>query len=165
MRKIFLTLLLAAGFAALSLEAKTMKLPDDESPVASVTFPDAWEPEAIETGVAAESADHAVYMAIVVVEDDEGMNAELDDTFAMLKEKNVELDKASKKENKFKINGMEAEELLFQGKDADGAAAVSITFVTLNDKLIVITYWVSTEDEAKHSEAVNKIVKSLKPVA
>ena len=61
------------------------------------------------------------------------------------------------------LNGLDADELLFQGKDEDGAAAVSITFVPIKDKVIVLTYWVSTEDEKSHQEEVGKIVKSLKP--
>ena len=32
----------------------------------------------------------------------------------------------------------------------------------MKDKMIVITYWVSTADEAKHSNEVGEIVKSIK---
>ncbi len=35
-------------------------------------------------------------------------------------------------------------------------------FVTIKDKLLVLTYWVSTEDEKKHADEVGKIVGSLK---
>ena len=146
----------------ISAQAKTLKVPSDEFPVASVSIPDSWEPEEINNGVAGTSEDGAVYLAVVAVGNEKGMNAEIDDTFAMLKEHNVELDQDSKKENKFKVNGFDAEEMLFQGKDEDGPAAVSITFVTIKDKIIVMTYWVSTEDEKKHQEEVGKIVKSLK---
>ncbi len=45
-----------------------------------------------------------------------------------LKSMTSRLDQATKKENKFKINGLDAEEMIFQGKDEDGAASVSITF-------------------------------------
>ena len=43
----------------------------------------------------------------------EGPQAELDDTFEFLKEHKVELDKSSKKEDKFKVNNLEAEEISF----------------------------------------------------
>jgi len=162
MIKYILALLLLVTLSPISAHAKTVSVPDGESPIASITFPDSWEPEEIESGVAGESPDSAVYMAVVAVANAEGMDAEIEDTFAMLKEHKVELDRSTKKENKFKLNGLEAEELLFQGKDEDGPAAVSITFVTVKDKLIVITYWVTTSEEAKHSEEVSKIVKSLK---
>ena len=148
-----------------SAHAKTMSVPDEENPVATINMPDSWEPGEIENGMAGSSKDGAVYLAAVAVSSKKGMDAEIDDTFAMLKEHKVELDQASKKENKFKVNGLDAEELLFQGKDEDGPAAVSITFVTIKDKIIVLTYWVSTNEEEKHQAEVGKIINSLKPAA
>ncbi len=163
MIKPLLAFLTIASLGIFSADAKTMKVPSDEFPVASITFPDNWEPEEINNGVAGTSEDEAVYLAVVAVGNDKGMDAEIEDTFAFLKEHNVTLDDATKKENKFKINELEANELLYQGKDEDGPAAVSITFVPIKDKVIVLTYWVSTEDEKKHQEEVGKIIKSLKP--
>lgn len=160
-----LSLLAAAAFIANPAHAKTFKLPSDDSATASITFPDNWDPEEIDNGVAGQSKDDAVYMAVVAVGSEKGMNADIDDTFAMLKKHNVELDQSSKKENKFKINGMDANEMLFQGKDEDGPAAVSITFVTVKDKLVIMTYWVTTAKEAEHQQEVGKIVNSLKPAA
>src|SRR3982751_4081909 len=159
------------GVMALSLVAaapsfaKTLKLPNDEFAIATIDFPSSWEPEEINNGVAAESPDKAVFLAAVAVGNDKGMNAELEDTFEFLQEHNVQLDKGSKSEDKFKIGDLEAEELTFQAKDEDGPAAVSIAFVPIKDKVVVLTYWVSTEKEKKHSEEVTKIVKSLKPTS
>jgi len=162
MFKLLLSAVVIALCAATSAQAKTLKVPSDEFPIASINIPDSWEPEEVNNGVAGTSEDGAVYLSVVAVGSDKGMKAELDDTFAMLKEHDVDLDQASKKENKFKINGLDAEEMVFQGKDEDGAASVSITFVTIKDKLLVVTYWVSTEEEKKHEEEVGKIVGSLK---
>jgi len=162
MSKSILSLIVSASFIAIPAFAKTLKLPNDEFPVASINIPDAWEPEEINNGVAGESPDKAVYLAAVAVGNEKGMNAELDDTFAFLKEHNVELDKSTKTEDKFKVGDIEAEELTFQGKDEDGPAAVSIAFVPIKDKVVVLTYWVSTEQEKKHQEEVGKIVNSLK---
>jgi hypothetical protein len=145
--------------------AKTMKLPNDEFAVASIDFPGNWEPEEINNGVAGESPDQAVFLAAVAVGNEKGMNAELEDTFQFLKEHNVELDQKSKSEDKFKIGDLEAEELTFQGKDEDGPAAVSIAFVPIKDKVVVFTYWVSTDKEKAHQEEVGKILRSLKPGA
>jgi hypothetical protein len=156
-----LVLIVTLGFVS-AADAKTIKLPNDDDAVASINIPDDWGPEEIENGIAANSPDEAVFLAIVVVESEKGMNAEIDDTFAMLKEHKVELDTDSKKENKFKINGLDAEELLYQGRDQDGPTAVSITFIPVKDKLIVLTYWVSTEDEKANAPAVGKIINSLK---
>lgn len=162
MIKPLLSFLLIATLSTVSASAKTMKVPDAESAIASITFPDSWQADEIENGVSGLSPDSAIYMAVVAVENEKGMDAEIEGTFAMLKEHKVELDQSTKKENKFKIGEFDAEELLFQGKDSDGPAAVSITFVTMNDKVVVITYWVSTDEEAKHSEEVGAIVNSIK---
>lgn len=165
MNKSILTLIVVSSLIAVPTFAKTLKLPNDEFAIASINIPDSWEPEEINNGVASESPDKAVYLAVVAVGNEKGMNAEIDDTFEFLKEHNVELDKATKKEGKFKINNLEAEELTFQGKDEEGPTAVSIAFVPVKNKVLVFTYWVSTEDEAKHQEEIGKILKSLKPAS
>lgn len=162
MLKPVLILLAASSFLAGSTFAKTVKLPSEKSPIATLTFPDDWNPEEIDNGFAGESPDGAVYIAAVAVGSEKGLKAEIDDTFAFLKEHNVELDKASKKESKFDLNGTEATELIFRGKDEDGPTAVSITFVPVGKKLVVFTYWVTIAKEKEHQPEVGKIVNSLK---
>ena len=148
---------------ALPTFAKTFKLPSDEFAVASIEFPKDWQPEEINNGVAGQSPDDAVYLAAVAVGSEKGMNAELEDTFDMLKEHKVKLDQSTKKENKFKLNGEEVNELIFHGEDDDGPCSISISFVPIKDKVVVITYWVNTEKEKEHQEEVGKILQSLKP--
>src|SRR2546423_9116134 len=144
---------------------KTFKLPSDEFAVASIDFPKGWEPEEINNGVAGQSPDSSVYLAAVAVGSEKGMNAELDDTFDFLKEHKVKLDQSSKKENKFKLNGEEVQELIFRGEDEDGPCSVSISFVPIKNKVVVLTYWVTTEKEKEHQEEVGKILHSLKPAS
>jgi len=165
MTKLILSALVAASLGVLSAHAKTMRIPNEEFAIASIEIPDSWDPEEITNGVAGTSEDEAVYLAVVAVGNEKGMDAQIEDTFEMLQEHDVTLDQASKKENKFKINGLDAEEMRFQARAADGDAAVSITFVPMKDKVVVLTYWVPTEDEKKHKDEVGKIVKSLKPAA
>ena len=139
MIKSILTLITLASLAAtIPAFAKTLKLPSDEFAIASITFPDNWEPEEVNNGVAGQSPDSAVYLAAVAVGSEKGMDAELDDTFSMLKEHKVELDKSTKKESKFKLNGEEVNELIYQGKDEDGPCSVSISFVPIEQKK---SYW------------------------
>jgi hypothetical protein len=165
MIKSILTLVAVSSLLVAPAFAKTQKLPNDEFAIASINIPNDWEPEEITNGVAAESPDKAVYLAVVAVGNEKGMNAEIDDTFEFLKEHKVQLDKSTKKEGKFKVNDFQAEELTFQGKDEDGPTAVTIAFVPIKDKVLVFTYWVSTEGEEKHQEEVGKILKSLKPAS
>jgi hypothetical protein len=140
-------------------------LPNNEFSIASITFPDDWEPEEVTNGVAGQSADTAVYMAAMAVGSEKGMKAELDDTFEFLKEHKVKLDQSTKTEGKFTLNGAEVEELIYHGEDEDGPTSVSISFVPIKDKVVVLTYWVTTEKEKKHQEEVGKILRSLKPVS
>ncbi|HKP92725.1 MAG TPA: PsbP-related protein [Chthoniobacterales bacterium] len=159
--KTLLALITVAVLGA-TAEAKTFKLPNDDFAIASIDMPDSWKPKDVETGVEGESPDGAVYMSIVAVGSEKGMSGEIDDIFEMLKSHNVTLDDSSKKENKFKAGSFDATELLYQGKDEDGPAAVSICFVPIKDKLVIMTYWVTTAKEKEHLEEVGKIVNSLK---
>ena len=163
MKKLFVSIAVLS-LISLPAFAKSFKLPSDEFAVASIDFPKDWEPEEINNGAAGQSADSAVYLAAVAVGSEKGMNAELDDTFEMLKEHKVQLDPSTKRENKFKLNGEEVEELIFQGKDEDGPCSISISFIPIKNKVIVLTYWVTTEKEKEHQEEVGKILHSLKPV-
>jgi hypothetical protein len=162
MIKPLFTAVLLTLFVAVSADAKTVRLPGADDAIASITFPDDWKVEDISGGVSADSPDEHVYLSAVVVKDATDVDAEIDDVFKMLKEHDVELDESTKKENKFKINNLEAEELLFQGKDKDGPCGVSITFVPVKNNLIILTYWVTTAEEEKHQPTVGKIVRSLK---
>ncbi|HEX4637894.1 MAG TPA: hypothetical protein VH170_00240 [Chthoniobacterales bacterium] len=164
MTKILFALVAISSLIVLPAFAKSFKLPNDEFGVASINFPGDWEPEEINNGVAGQSPDTAVYMAAVAVGTEKGMNSELDDTFAFLKEHKVQLDKSSKKENKFKLNGEEVNELIFHGEDEDGPCSVSISFIPVKNKMVVLTYWVNSEKEKDHQEEVGKILKSLKPI-
>ena len=160
--KTLLTLISIAFLGVIAVDAKTYKLPNDDFAIASIEMPDTWKPKVVENGIYGQSADDAVYISVVAVGSEKGMSGEIDDTFEMLKTHNVTLDESSKKENKFKIGSLDATELLFQGKDEDGPAAVSICFVPMKDKLIIFTYWVTTAKEKEHQEEVGKIANSLK---
>jgi hypothetical protein len=161
--KSLLTILIVATLGTISSHAKTFKLPNEDFAIASIDMPESWNPKEADTGVFGESSDGAVYLSVVAVGSEKGMDAEIDDTFAMLKKHNVTLDDSTKKEQKFKIGALDATELLFQGKDDDGPAAISIVFVPIKEKLIIMTYWVTTAKEQEHLKEVGTIVNSLKP--
>ena len=163
--KTLLTLVAITILGAVAVDAKTFKLPNDEFTIASIDIPDSWKPKEVDRGVECQSSDGAVYMSIVAVGSDKGMNAEIDEVFAMLKERNVVLDDSTKKEEKFKVGSLDATELLFQGKDDDGPTAVSIVFIPIKDKMVIATYWVETAKEKEHQKEVGTIVNSLKPTS
>jgi hypothetical protein len=160
--KTLLTLIAVAFVGVIAVDAKTYKLPNDDFAIASIDMPDSWKPKVVENGIWGQSSDDAVYMSVVAVGTEKGVQGEIDDTIEMLKGHNVTLDDASKKENKFKAGSFDATEILYQGKDEDGPTAVSITFVPIKDKMIIITYWVTTAKEKEHQQEVGQIVNSLK---
>lgn len=164
MSKNILLLITVSLFTAIPAFATTFKLPNDEFAIASIDFPKDWQPEEVNNGAAGQSADDAVYLSAVAVGSDKGMDAELEDTFAMLKEHKVKFDQSSKKENKFDLNGTEVSELIFLGEDEDGPCSVSISFIPIKDKVVVLTYWVTTEKVKEHQDEVGKILHSIKPV-
>jgi hypothetical protein len=161
MKKLLIAIAIAF-LGTIPVDAKTFKLPNEDFAIASIDIPDSWNPKEFDNGVSGQSADDAVYISVVAVGSEKGMQAEIEDTFDMLKKDNVTLDESTKKENKFKVGGFDATELLYQGKDEDGPAAISITFVPIKDKLVIFTYWVTTAKEKEHLEEVGKIVNSLK---
>lgn len=157
-----LVCLVFAFAAAISAgSAKEFKLPADK-PVASIDIPDAWNPTAIQRGYQTQTADQEVYLSIETTSDEKEMSAIIDETDAMLKSHKVVLNKVNRKDNKFKVNGLPAEELLYNGKDEDGPTMVSITFVTIRKAAVVFTYWASVEGNKKHQDELGKILNSLR---
>ena len=163
--KTLLTLIAIAFAGVIAADAKLYKLPNDDFAIASIDMPDSWKPKVVENGIWGQSADDAVYISVVAVGSEKGLNAEVDDTIEMLKGHNVTLDDSTKKENKFKVGSLDATEILFPGKDEDGPTAVSMCFVPIKDKMVVFTYWVTTAKEKEHQQEVGTIVNSLKPTS
>lgn len=149
-----------AALACSSLAAE-FKIPE-KGPVISVTYPETWKPEMIDRGVQGQTADTAVYLAVEVTKSEKGMNEIIDGSFDLFKEHKVEVDKSTRKVNKMQIAGQTAEEMLFTGKDEDGPTAISITTFTVGEYVVIISYWASTESEAKYHEAITKIIGSIK---
>jgi len=160
--KTLLTLITLAFVGVIAVDAKTFKLPNDDFAIASIEMPDTWKPKAVDNGIWGQSSDDAVYISVVAVGTDKGVDAEIEDTIDMLTKNKVTLDQSTKKENKFKAGEFDATEYLFQGKDEDGPTAVSITLIPVKEKLLILTYWVTTAKEKEHQAEVGKIVNSLK---
>ena len=159
-------LLLTVCFLSSSLLfAKEIKLPNDDFAIASINIPGNWKPEAIERGTAAQSEDAAIFMSVVAVGSEKGLKADIDDTFEMLKEHKVQINEGSKKEGKGKLNEFETSSITFKGKDEDGPCTISIIFVPIKDKVLIMTFWFTDEELEKHSKEMDKILSSLKAVS
>ena len=159
----FLTVLLAAGLAcSSSLFAKEFKLPNDEFPIASISIPADWKPEAVEHGVEAQTEDGSFYLSVVAAGTVKGISADTDATLEMLKEHKVKIDESSQKTGKGKVNEFDTESITLKGKDEDGPCTITILLVTIKDKVVIVTYWFTDTELDKHSKEVEKIQNSLK---
>ena len=159
--KLLVCLSLAFAAFIFSCAAKEYKLPADK-PTVAIDIPDAWTPTAIQRGYQTQTADQDVYLSIEMTSNEKEMTTIIDETDTMLKSHKVVLDKANRKDNKFKLNDLPAEEILYNGHDEDGPTMVSITFVTVRKSAVVFTYWASVEGNKKHQEELGKILNSLR---
>ena len=159
--KILLCTFLASVAFVFPSAAKEYKLPADK-PTVAIDLPDSWSPVAIQKGYQTQTADQDVYLSIEMTGTEKEMTAIIDETDTMLKSHKVALDKANRKDNKFKLNGLPAEEILYSGHDEDGPTMVSITFVTIRKSAVVFTYWASVEGNKKHQDELGKILNSLR---
>jgi hypothetical protein len=147
--------------ATAAIDARTIKLPNDEFAIASVDFPSSWNLKSIHNGIEGTSPDGAVYISAVAIGNQGGLMTDLQETQQILDKHHVTLDKSTQRENRFTVNGLDALEYVYRGRDEDGPTAVSVCKFTLGDKMIVMTYWVSTKDEQRHASEVRRIVLSL----
>lgn len=158
--------LLAAAMMALLMpcgsQAATLLFPSD-TPVASITIPDTWNPEETATGIQAVSDDDAIYFSIDVAEE-KTSDKVIEDAFAFFEENGITIDPATQKESEDKFNGMTMSNLDWSGKDKDGPVNIGLSFVAPKpDKLLVITYWGTKGEQEKHGPVLMEIINSLKP--
>jgi len=162
MKKLSLALLVALALVTPSF-AKTFKIPDEGS-FASITIPDDWKSKEIDSGVESQSADDEVYFAVEAT-DAKGMEKSIEEAVQYLHEQGVTVDEKSMKQSEGKINGMEGIDVIWNGKDKEGAAIISLTILAANkDKVLLITYWASPEGTKKHDKELGAILKSVKPI-
>ncbi len=158
--------IIAAGlilFVPALADAKSYTIPNPD-PVAVVTMPDDWETTEIAKGIESNSDDNEVYVAVEVTELKDVAQA-IADSIVWLKSKEVEIDRATQKQSTITINGMTGVEVKWDGKDADGAAHVSLTVLQVTEtRGLLLTYWASPEGEKDNLKHLMGIINSLKPV-
>jgi hypothetical protein len=154
---------LALSLYAIGADAKTFAVPDDD-PIATVTVPDAWGPNPYDGGVEATSADGTVYIAIEQVTADDVKSA-VEEGFKFFLKQGVEVDPKTQKMEDVKINGLDAFDMSFSGKDKDGPADISLTLVQTNakTKFMLLYYWGSSEGAKANSADLKAISDSIQP--
>jgi hypothetical protein len=157
---IFIAALLVAG----ATQAAEVQFPVD-APVAVITIPDGWKTTPTEAGIEVQADDDAVYFSIDAQESkDTGETVKA--AVEYLASQNVTVDDSTKKEEEGKLNGMQAYNVYWSGKDDDGPVTIGLTVLVADaDKTLVITYWGGTEEQKAHGEEIGAIFNSLKPIA
>jgi len=162
MKKLSLAVLFALALVTPSF-AKTFKVPE-EGAFASITIPDDWKSKEIDNGVESQSADDEVYFAVEAT-DAKGMDKAIEEAVTYLHEQGVTVDDKSMKQREGKVNGMDAVDVTWKGKDKEGDADISLTILAAKkEKVLLITYWASPEGTKKHDKELGAILNSLKPI-
>jgi len=159
---------LTAAFALLALcvapslaVAGTFPVPA-ENPIATVSIPDSWGPNAYDGGVEGTSADGKIYVAFESVDAADVKSATEEGLKYFIKQ-GVTLDSDSMKTKDIKINNLDAFDLTFTGKDKDGPANISLTLVQTNakNKFLLLYYWGSSDGEKANLADLKAISDSI----
>jgi hypothetical protein len=153
---------LLALFLAPSLAlAGTFPVPA-ENPIATVSIPDNWNPNAYDGGVEGTSADGKLYVAFESV-DAADVKTATEEGLKYFIKNGVTIDPDSLKTKDIKINDLAAFDLSFTGKDKDGPANISLTLVQTNakGKFLLLYYWGSSEGENANGADLKAISDSI----
>jgi hypothetical protein len=153
----FLALLFTPSLAL----AGTFPVPA-ENPIATVSIPDSWGPNAYEGGVEGTSADGKLYVAFESIDAADVKTATEEGLKYFIKQ-GVTLNKDSLKTKDIKINNLPAFDLAFTGTDKDGPANISLTLVQTNatGKFLLLYYWGSSEGEKANLTELKAISDSI----
>lgn len=131
----------------------------------SVDFPASWEVETEEEIIMAHPDDGSIFISLWVAEDFESFEA-IVDGLAKLTEDLFEVDDERLSDIKeMEINGIPFAFMEGKGKDEDGAA-VNFTlaiFCPDGSNLVSMIYYGTPEAEQVHKQAVQEIIKSIRP--
>jgi hypothetical protein len=163
-KRLALALCLTLPFLAVTLSAKVIKVPEEDS-VVSVDAPDSWSPENTDKGVVTESADKEATVFFEVTSA-KGTDALLDENIAWLKDQKVSIDQASKSEKDFKTSSMSWSRISWDGTSEEwGPATIGFAFADVgNRKVLVVTYWITKKGWEKHDSELSKIFDSVKKI-
>ena len=164
MKKLAISAAFAFSLFAQAAFADIVNLPE-EDPSATVFVPKSWKPDPTETGFVCESPDQAVTV-IFDVASEKGSEKLIEQGIEWLVENKVEIDLKTQNEKSITIGEIQWERISWKGKSEDwGPSIVGFLFADVgNGKLVTITYWIVEKDLEKHTDALDAIIASVKPV-
>ena len=152
-------LLVTTAFSA------THKVPEDD-PLVTIEIPDEWQTKEVGESLQATAAADPVHILVVPPE-----GSKIAETMgeAMRYIRNtggIVVKPDSIKKEPGKLNGMDTQQLSWEGKDKNGDVGIQFTVVSLGPKKsILVARWGSPKAELKHEAELKKILQSIKVVA
>jgi hypothetical protein len=141
-------------------EAKSFKLVGNK-PVATVTIPDSWKPDEYDWGVEAQSPDDEVYVA-VEMSSMKGLEKATEEAIRFYQKQGVTLIGEPVK-SEHKLNGMDALDWSWKGRDKDGEAEISLSVIIVSEtRVLLLYYWGSPAGGTKHRQTLSTILQSIK---
>lgn len=156
-------ILLATLLVPQAAVAASINLPDDK-PLASVTIPDSWHSNKFANGVEGGSADGGIYLAFEVAADqdlDQAVQAAID---IFIKD-GIEVDLKTQNKQKVTVNGMDAYNLSWAGKNTKSGESVKtdLTILPLDpEHFLIVSNWGTAEAEKANAAELQTIAKSIK---
>ena len=162
-KSLLLALCVALPLLANSASARTLKVPEDK-PVISVTIPDGWKHDTSDKGITCQSADDEAAL-FFEVSPSKGMDDLINENLDVLKDQHLTIDKSTQKTSEFESNGMKWSTVGWDGKDDSGPESIVLLFADVgDDKVLMVTYWVTKKAEKEQKAVINKILDSMKKV-
>jgi hypothetical protein len=144
--------------------ARTMKLPDGESPVASVEIPDSWTNQKVDKGISCKSSDgnERIFFEVTAAGN---LDELIDENVKFLEKQKVKVDEASKQSGKLPAGSLSGTYTQWEGKDEFGSETIKMYFVNIaKGKIMMITYWATKTGEEKSKGQLDAIFESVKPI-
>ena len=118
----------------------------------------------IEDGIEATSPDEGVTVTVEAVEIKDVETA-VREGIKYFTESGVTIDPATQTQRQMTMAGKPAVDISWKGKDSDGPTNVSLTFVILSEKDIVLLYlWGDDKSTVQNEAALRAISESIKAV-
>ncbi|MBF9234169.1 hypothetical protein [Microvirga alba] len=160
MKKILIGAVLA-GLLALPAQARNFAVPDKD-PSVTLTVPDTWKVEEITYGYSAQSPGKDVFFSVEYA-NARDIEAMLDNNEQWMKQNKIKKVKPQKIEGP--LNGIDATVFQFNTTDENGPTQVEFVLLPAGkQRMIMLTLWGSDEERAKHKNAIDAIMNSVKPI-
>jgi len=161
--KVFCSVIAVAAFFAVvpAAHAKVFSIPAEDT-LATISIPDAWEPNETDNGIEMNSPDRGIYVDAEAVKADNITDA-VAGTVKLLASQGLVIDESSKKISDSEMNGLKIHDLEYTGKDNDGPTNFSISLIetSVPDKFVMLTFWGSDEAVKTNGKVLGDIAHSV----